>query len=174
MLYYDLVDSGCNIDPKMQFNLGFKKIFKNKNDIQIADVDSLKSDFNQYFIYGSNTSRLISGLRNGSAGLMINDYNLDKKLIQFTLGNKSPIIISINKLMHDTGFSRQRDLLFIRRLIKYIKARKIEFSIVTFADTDQYMCSYIQLLEISKLFFDNPNEAIKHITNLKKLIENER
>ena len=28
MLYYDLVDSGCNIDPKMQFNLGFKKIFK--------------------------------------------------------------------------------------------------------------------------------------------------
>jgi len=169
-LYYDLANfdyAPLGISPR---DLGFNQIFRAGIDVKLLDVSSNNGDFSGSIVYNSDFKRLMSRMREGASGVLLNDYVLEKKFIQFLSQNDNFLILSINKLLADSGFSRQRDLLFMRKMVRYLESSRIKFSIVTFAENPVLQYSRMQLLYISQLVFSNPDHAKEHITNLKDII----
>ncbi len=173
LLYYDLANFDYTLLGISPNDLGFSQIFRAGVDIKVLDAASNNEDYSGSVVYNSNTSKLMSRMREGAKGVLLTDYVLDKKFIQFLSQNKNFLLLPINKLISDSGFSRQRDLLFMRKLIRYLESSRVEFSIITFTDDPAHQYSRMQLLYISQLVFANPEHAKAHVTNLKSIIGDE-
>ncbi|MCL4383017.1 MAG: hypothetical protein M1168_03070 [Candidatus Marsarchaeota archaeon] len=157
MDYYDIAADSCNIDATIEKKLGFKKIFK-------ISIDSKNSKI----VYQNNfkLKKLIK--LNKISAVICDDYKIDKKLLKLISKNKIILCIPIPNTKQ--RFNLSRDLYKISNLFLYSNKNKILATFITFAKSNKYLCSYIQLIEFAKFIGADDQYAKFCLSEINKIL----
>ncbi len=134
--YYDIVLSSCAYDKYTEKKLGFSKIF-------IVDPEHDKN-----IIYSSDKRAMHMVKDNSVSAVICIDYEIDKKLVQ--LMGKNNTILCIPLPSAKQRFALSKDLYRLQNLFAYALKSKVRTTFISLAASQEYMCSYMQLIEFAK------------------------
>ncbi len=143
--------------------LGFDKIFISEKDI---DISSNKSKIGL-----SSDKNIIRIVRSGGIGVIFDNYRIEGKLIAEMKANDSVAYIPLYKITESYRLYRSREIYKASKLIKYLKRKRISIGFITFTESVEGMCSYMQIMELAKLIGADEDMAKKGISEInEKLI----
>ncbi len=146
----------CNINDKIEKKLGFKKIYQ-------VVINS-----NSKIVYQTNP-KLIKLIKTKQINAVVStDYNIDKNL--FELISKNKIIVCIKIPNTSQKFDLSRNLYKISKLFSYLNKNKIFATFITLSHSNQYLCSYIQLIEFAKFIGADEQYAKFCLNNINKIL----
>lgn len=151
MEYYDIAAHTCLVDPLLEKRLGFKRILLSGTDLQIEHVDQKVGRFGVQIAYGANKKALFEHSRNGTRALAISDFEIDFKLLESMADNKTILCISLDNIVGLRDAALTRAIYRASKLVHRAKKYRLEISIASMAQTQNYLCSYMQLIELGKL-----------------------
>ncbi len=157
---YDLVRAEFEAD--MEKKLGFTNIFIAGKDIEISSVKSkigLSSDKN-----------VIQIVRSAGIGVIFTDYRINGKLIAEMRANDLSAYIPLYKITASYKLYRSREIYRATKLLKYLKRKKINVGFITFAESAENMCSYMQLLELAELIGADEITARSGISKINRML----
>ena len=152
MRYYDIVFDSCNVDEKVERKLGFDKIGVIPRDIEMIDVDRKKPERNCRCIAYGSFGNLLGSVNMGVAALRLQEPTIDKRLIAAMAENGTALCIPISDITSLYGLKRSRTLYKIGKLFAYVKKAGVDVSLITGARSDSMLCSYMQIIEVARLF----------------------
>ncbi|MCL4381013.1 hypothetical protein M1141_01925 [Candidatus Marsarchaeota archaeon] len=136
MEYYDIVLGSCAFDEQTGKRLGFRKIFK---------VDPGQG---RGIAYSSDKRAMHLVKDNEVSAVICADYRIDKKLIQ--LMRKRNAVLCIPLPSAKQRFALSKDLYRLQNLFSYAMKSKVRATFISLAQSREYMCSYMQLIEFAK------------------------
>lgn len=163
MPYYDIVFEGCSADGGTVRKLGFSKIGVIPKDIGFADL-SAKGNNDRNCIVTGPPGKLLSAANGGVAGIYIQDYTIDRKLIQTMADNSCVLCIALADLMPLYGLKRSKLMFRIGKLVSAARKERASVGFLTMAKSDSAMCSYMQIIEIAKLLGADEDYARKSLS----------
>jgi hypothetical protein len=96
--------------------------------------------------------------------VMITDSRIDRRLLD-TLKAKNVILcISLDKILGSAGLRRSSAIYLTSKLVQYAIKRGIKTTFVSFAGSEEMLCSPVQLIEIAKLLGADEQYARKAIS----------
>lgn len=123
--------------------LGFENIFITGKDINISS--------NKSRIGLSSDKNIIRIVRSGCSMVIFDNYRIEGKLIAEMKANESTAYIPLYKITESYKLYRSREIYKASKLLKYLNRKRIDIGFVTFAESVEGMCSYIQMVELAKL-----------------------
>ncbi|MCL5115031.1 MAG: hypothetical protein M1528_00630 [Candidatus Marsarchaeota archaeon] len=174
LAYYDLVFGSCDIDSELPGRLGFKKIGIVDEDIQVVDVSGgKKANSTDAIAVGPAGAALIGEASRGVKSILIKDYSLDNSLVAAIAENNTILVMPVSDLMKVSGIKRSRLMFKMQRLVESAKKHKIQVAFVTMADSRGNMCSYMQLIELSKLIGADGDYARRSVSETNRVLVND-
>lgn len=158
---YDLVKT--EFKEGFEKVLGFDRIFISEKDIDISS--------NRSKIGLSSDKNIIRIVRSGGIGVIFDNYRIEGRLIAEMKANDSVAYIPLYKITESYRLYRSREIYKASKLIKYLKRKRINIGFITFSESVEGMCSYIQIMELAKLIGADEDMAKKGISEInEKLI----
>ncbi|MCL4381937.1 hypothetical protein M1614_03090 [Candidatus Marsarchaeota archaeon] len=134
MKYYDILFD-CVQREKLA---GFEKIFK-------------ISENNNKIFFGSGDEAIIHAIRHGALAVAITNFYINRKIIAEIKEYEATLCIPFSIILEKKGFERTGLLYKATVLAKFALNNKIELSIGSFAHSEQFLNSPLQLIELSKI-----------------------
>lgn len=150
--------------------LGFSKVFSAGKDIGMHDADKKAGDCDGCIAYGSNASNMIHMVRSGANAIMLNDFKIEKKLLEIAIENECILLIPFNSIISSYGFERSRNLFKASKLLTYATKKGAKISFISMASSKLGMCSYMQLVELAKMLGASEKEAREGIGKITKSV----
>lgn len=173
MRYYDIAFDSCNIDASLEKRLGFEKIGVIPKDIGTVSADNRRPERNSRCIAYGSTGNLIGAASGGVAAVYLGEPNIDKKLMAALSENGTTLCLYISDVTSLYGLKRSRLLYKTGKLFAYADKQGIPVSLVTGAKSNSMLCSFMQIIELAKLFGVDESYARKSLgeTNRRLLVE---
>ncbi len=168
MRYYDIVFDSCNVDEKVERKLGFERIGLIPRDVALLDVDRKKPERNSRCIAYGSLGNLLGAANMGVAALRMREPTIDKRLIAAMAENGTALCIPISDITSLYGLKRSRTLYKVGKLFVYAKKAGVDVSLVTAAEDDSMLCSYMQIIEVAKLFGAQEADARRSMSEVNK------
>lgn len=141
--------------------LGFKKIIMAESDVKLSLPGS--KGIEGSICVGVAGEALNAAAKQSPKAVIISDSRIDRKLLD-TLKAKNVILcVSLDKILGSAGLRRSSSIYLTSKLVQYAIKRGIRTTFVTFAGTEEMLCSPVQLIEIAKLLGADENYARKAI-----------
>ncbi len=116
--------------------LGFSKIFK------------VNPGHDKNIVYSSDKKVLHLVKDNSVSAVICVDYEIDKKLVQLMKKRNTVLCISLPSAKQ--RFALSKDLYRLQNLFSYAMKNKVRTTFISLASSQEYMCSYMQLIEFAK------------------------
>ena len=147
MKRYDLLFDPCKPDAAFVERLGFDEVFlarKNSSSPLCASSDA---------------SALMKAAQNGAAAVAITDFTIDRKLLARLKENGTVLCMPFAPILSRNGLERAKLLYKAATLLRYAYNKRIEVSFASLAESELYMNSCIQLVELAKLLGATEGQA---------------
>ena len=169
MDYYDIVMDSCSIDEKLVQRLGFKKIFSVGKDVKLANLNDPKiKGASGGIIMGEDKNKLFACARGDVKAVIVTDFRIDKKLMAHMAENDIMLCIPVSAITFSYGLSRSRAIFMLNTLFTYARKSGIEVSFITLAQSEMYMASAMQLIELAMLVGADEKYARHSISEVNK------
>jgi len=169
MDYYDIAFDSCNVNKDLESELGFKKIFTNK------DIGILEGDYKSGIIRGSlfidnGNGDVLSVINSNPAAVSFADLNINKDALSLMEEMDIILCMPLSIATSSYGFSRSKNLFLMKKLFRHAKKLNLRISFATLAKKESELCSSLQLIEIAKLIGADENYARESVSKTNKFV----
>ena len=165
MQYLDITNSPEKFDSNLLKRLGFKRALNVGEDLQILDSINHNQKL-PFLVNASSKASLYSLAKEAKAlGILVNGEDLDQKLVSKIKDAGKAIVINAYYLTLG-----QRDRISkihrYKKIFRMACKAKAKIVLVSLAPNENYLLSFMQLLEIAKLITNDDHQAKKMVTSL--------
>lgn len=149
MSYFDVTSLSNPIDESLAKRLGFKRIFNNGIDVEVT-LSIPKKAQNPILLSSSSQSAINQCLQNENVTGIINTGDeIGAKSIEKLVQKEKLIVFDAYSM---TGSSeRLASINKAKKAFRYVSKMHADLAIASFAPSNDYLLSYMQLFEIAKL-----------------------
>lgn len=130
----------------MEKKLGFEKIFK----VGPAFEGKPSQNKEHEIFFGYDKSWLLTAVKENAKAIAIMDFYIDKKLMAEMKERETILCIPFCHILSRNGIDRSKLLYKASALVKYASSSRIKVSFASLADSDLFLNSKMQLIELSK------------------------
>ncbi len=166
MHFYDVVFDSCGVDAELERKLGFQKIGVAGVDVAVVDLDKGRGAAGGAVAVGRDRGELISAVKGGASGVVINGSEIEKELIKAMVDNACALFIQLSDVMHYFGIRRSRLIYRDWKLFSYARKAGLDVGFLTLARSRAVMCSYMQMIELAKIIGADERYARESISRV--------
>ncbi|MCL4411474.1 hypothetical protein M1329_00860 [Candidatus Marsarchaeota archaeon] len=160
MDYYDLVRATCDYDRGFDARLGFKRVFKEGNDIGMAIQGGESGQHKGKFMaVGRDMGWLANMIKGGAKALVVERNDADGKLLATMRERGTILLFPMSSITELFGLKRTRAMYFMGNMLKDATKAGVRVGFVSLAASKLQMCSYMQLVELAKLIGASEKQA---------------
>lgn len=171
MQYCDYIRDVNAADSKLAKLLGFQKMLTSLDGISIvASPQTIGTHENKVILEGNCTYIMKHVNDRRVVGIIIDDFEADKNLIEHARHKEKALIINAGKLTNSSDSYRARNIIRARELVKNALHYKIKISIASTARTANEVLSAGQLIEVAQMLGASQVQGKKMLTILGDLL----
>ncbi len=148
MPFYDLAHQTA-LHGYIWKQLGFKKIGVAESNVKISLPGS--KNIAGSICVGPSGEHLNAAAKQSPRAIIINDSRIDRKLLDTMKAKNVILCIPFDRILSSVGLRRSSAIYMTSRLVQYAIKREIRVAFVSFAGSEEMLCSPVQLIELAKL-----------------------
>lgn len=156
--YYDILYDSCKPDRPFQERLGFESVFFVRKGSRFPVCAS------------SDASVLLKALQGNAVAIAITDFTIDRKLMVKVKESGALLCIPFSEIVSRTGFQRTRLIYKATAMLKYAYNKRIDVSFASLAESELYMNSRMQLVELARMLGATEEQARQGVSSSNKRI----
>ena len=157
MAYFDI--ALFEVNGELSKRLGYRKIYCSGKDFEISK--RLGSTGLPQIVINKDPGTLIGAVRNGGvAGIIFEENELSKKVVEKAEETKKTIFIPIRQLMGVPTRTRGSRVNGIRKIISAARRIDARVRLISLADSGNMLLSAAQMAEMANLLFDGRSDAL--------------
>lgn len=146
MRYYDLLFDSCVVNEALEKRLGFERMFLLNKDQKTICVDS-------------NKARLAKAVQMNMPAVAVTDFSIDRDLISRIKENDTILCMPFYPILTRSGLDRSRLLYKAKSFLAYAYNKRIRVSFASLAQSNRFINSKMQLVELAKLIGATEEQA---------------
>lgn len=158
MKYYDVLFDSCRVGKPFMARLGFEGIFL------------IKKGASEPLCASSDAAVLMKAVQRGASAVAITDFTIDRKLLAKLKDSGAALCMPFAPMLSRTGLERTKLIYKATTLLRYAYSKRIEVSFASLAESELFVNSHMQLVELAKLIGASDAQARHGICEVNKRI----
>lgn len=156
MQFYDIAHQTA-LHGYLWKSLGFKKIAAAESEVKVS-VPASKGVEGSICV-GPAGEPLNAAAKRSPKAVIVNDSRIDRRLIDTLKARDVILCVPFDRILSSTGLRRSSAIYLTSRLAQYAIKRGVRVSFVSFAGSEEMLCSPVQLIALAKLLGVNEEYA---------------
>ncbi len=148
MQFYDLAHQTA-LHGYIWKKLGFKKIAVAESQVKISLPGS--KGIEGSICVGPAGEQLNAAAKQSPRAIIINDSRIDRRLLDTMKAREVMLCVPFERILSSAGLRKSSSIYMTSRLVQYAIKREIKVAFVSFAGSEETLCSPFQLIELAKL-----------------------
>jgi len=146
--FYDLAHQTA-LHGYLWKQLGFKKIASAGSDVRVSLPGSKQIEGS--VCVGEAGEALNAAAKQSPKAIIVSDSRIDRKLIDTMKSRDVILCVPFDKILQSAGLRRSSAIYMASKLVRYAVKRGVKVSFVSFAGSEEMLCSPAQLIGLAKL-----------------------
>ena len=98
------------------------------------------------------------------------DFRIDAKALSQMAEHEIPVCMPVSALVSSYGIQRSKKLYLAGKTIRYAVKAGVRATVASLAESNNFLCSYMQMIEIAKLIGLREEAARKGLSSINRLL----